>query len=280
MGIEITSGGVSKTFRYYPYDAFYIDANGNLNTSGNGQQVMKAYFNGVKYYPDEIPDMDIYESSYHVSYKESSIDGKAYIAEHIDEVITALPLINIIEVDDIEVSGTVRFFVPQGVPLRSTLESDYVNEGVCYRHHVYTVKCNVPNEKRTKYGGLLVDICDQMESGYTYDEYVIRLRNGIIYSDGGSDYDYCVTTGNPSEYFYMTDYFKLAHGSRIGIYKDKQPSVWGRPVPYCLTACIGYNNSSGYTEPSFDISRDARYVETGVTEDLVEAIRRLGHGTS
>ena len=52
MGIEITSGGVSKTFRYYPYDAFYVDANGNLNTSGNGEQVMEAYFNGVKYYPD------------------------------------------------------------------------------------------------------------------------------------------------------------------------------------------------------------------------------------
>ena len=52
MGIEITSGGVSKTFRYYPYDAFYIDANGNLNTSGNGQQVMEAWFNGVKYYPE------------------------------------------------------------------------------------------------------------------------------------------------------------------------------------------------------------------------------------
>ena len=52
MGIEITSGGVSKTFRYYPYDAFYIDANGNLNTSGDGQQVMEAYFNGTKYYPE------------------------------------------------------------------------------------------------------------------------------------------------------------------------------------------------------------------------------------
>ena len=52
MGIEITSGGVSKTFRYYPYDAFYVDANGNLNTSGNGQQVREAYFNGTKYYPE------------------------------------------------------------------------------------------------------------------------------------------------------------------------------------------------------------------------------------
>lgn len=52
MGIEITSGGVSKTYRYYPYDAFYIDANGNVNTNGNGQQVKEAYFNGTKYYPE------------------------------------------------------------------------------------------------------------------------------------------------------------------------------------------------------------------------------------
>ena len=51
MGIEITSSGVSKTYRYYPYDAFYVDANGNVNTSGNGQQVKEAWFNGVKYYP-------------------------------------------------------------------------------------------------------------------------------------------------------------------------------------------------------------------------------------
>jgi hypothetical protein len=52
MGIEITSGGVSKTYRYYPYDAFYVDANGNVNTSGNGQQVKEAWFNGGKYYPE------------------------------------------------------------------------------------------------------------------------------------------------------------------------------------------------------------------------------------
>ena len=55
MGIEITSGGVSKVFEYYPTDAFFIDANGNLNTSGQGQQVMEAWFNGVKYYPVTLP---------------------------------------------------------------------------------------------------------------------------------------------------------------------------------------------------------------------------------
>lgn len=54
MGIEITTGGITKSYRYYPYDAFYIDANGNLNTSGNGQQVREAYFNGTKYYPEGI----------------------------------------------------------------------------------------------------------------------------------------------------------------------------------------------------------------------------------
>ena len=52
MGIEITSGGVTKTFRYYPYDAFYVDANGNINANGDGEQVMDAYFNGTKYYPE------------------------------------------------------------------------------------------------------------------------------------------------------------------------------------------------------------------------------------
>ena len=46
MAIEITSGGVTKTYRYYPYDVFYA----------NGQQVKEAWLNGVKYYPDEYPD--------------------------------------------------------------------------------------------------------------------------------------------------------------------------------------------------------------------------------
>jgi hypothetical protein len=57
MAIEISSGGVSKTYRYYPRDKFYVDASGNVNTSGNGQQVREAYFNGVKYYPEEIPNI-------------------------------------------------------------------------------------------------------------------------------------------------------------------------------------------------------------------------------
>jgi hypothetical protein len=61
MGIEISSGGVSKTYRYYPYDAFYVDANGNVNTSGNGQQVKEAYFNGTKYYPEENLDALVYK---------------------------------------------------------------------------------------------------------------------------------------------------------------------------------------------------------------------------
>jgi hypothetical protein len=56
MGIEISSGGVSKTFRYYPYDAFYVDANGNINANGDGEQVMEAYFNGTKYYPENPQD--------------------------------------------------------------------------------------------------------------------------------------------------------------------------------------------------------------------------------
>ena len=64
MGIEITSGGVSKTFRYYPYDAFYIDANGNLNMSGNGQQVREAYFNGTKYYPEDGKRAIVNKSKY------------------------------------------------------------------------------------------------------------------------------------------------------------------------------------------------------------------------
>ena len=33
-----------KTYRYYPYDAFYV----------NGAQVKEAYFNGVKYYPEDM----------------------------------------------------------------------------------------------------------------------------------------------------------------------------------------------------------------------------------
>lgn len=51
MGIVMTSGGVSKTYNYYPYDALYVDASGNLNANGNGSQVKEAWFNGVKYYP-------------------------------------------------------------------------------------------------------------------------------------------------------------------------------------------------------------------------------------
>jgi len=57
MAIQISSGGVSKTYRYYPRDAFYVDASGNVNTSGQGQQVREAYFNGVKYYPEVIPNI-------------------------------------------------------------------------------------------------------------------------------------------------------------------------------------------------------------------------------
>jgi hypothetical protein len=64
MGIEITSGGVAKTFRYYPYDAFYVDANGNLNTNGNGQKVMEAWFNGVKYYPEDGREAIVYKDKY------------------------------------------------------------------------------------------------------------------------------------------------------------------------------------------------------------------------
>jgi len=52
MAIQISSGGVSKTYRYYPYDAFYVSANGSINASGDGEQVKEAYFNGVKYYPE------------------------------------------------------------------------------------------------------------------------------------------------------------------------------------------------------------------------------------
>lgn len=55
MGIEISSGGVTKTYEYYPDDAFYVDANGNVNTSGQGQQVREAWFNGTKYYPVTHP---------------------------------------------------------------------------------------------------------------------------------------------------------------------------------------------------------------------------------
>lgn len=53
MAIEITTGGITKTYRYYPYDAFYVSANGSINASGDGEQVKEAYFNGVKYYPEE-----------------------------------------------------------------------------------------------------------------------------------------------------------------------------------------------------------------------------------
>lgn len=57
MGIVMTSGGVSKTYNYYPYDALYVDASGNLNANGNGAQVKEAWFNGVKYYPKEMFDI-------------------------------------------------------------------------------------------------------------------------------------------------------------------------------------------------------------------------------
>ena len=46
MSIEITAGGATKTYRYYPYDAFYVE----------GAQVREAWFNGTKYYPDDYPN--------------------------------------------------------------------------------------------------------------------------------------------------------------------------------------------------------------------------------
>ena len=44
MGIEITSNGLTKRYRYYPQDAFYV----------NGKQVKEAWANGVKYYPESV----------------------------------------------------------------------------------------------------------------------------------------------------------------------------------------------------------------------------------
>ena len=52
VSIEVSSGGVSKSYRYYPQDALYVDASGNVNTSGNGRQVTEAWVNGEKCYPD------------------------------------------------------------------------------------------------------------------------------------------------------------------------------------------------------------------------------------
>lgn len=56
MAITMTSGGVSKTFRYYPQDAFYVDSSGTISTdSSAGRQVREAWFQGAKYYPDHMP---------------------------------------------------------------------------------------------------------------------------------------------------------------------------------------------------------------------------------
>ena len=52
MSIEISSNGISKTYRFYPQDALYVDANGNVNTSGSGRQVTEVWANGEKCYPD------------------------------------------------------------------------------------------------------------------------------------------------------------------------------------------------------------------------------------
>ena len=86
MGIEITSGGVSKTFRYYPIDALYVDECGNVNTEGNGVQVREVYFNKVKYYPEprpmaihvtRMPDKTTYEDGETIDY--TGIEVSLYV---------------------------------------------------------------------------------------------------------------------------------------------------------------------------------------------------------
>ena len=67
MAIEITTGGITKSFKYFPRDAFYVDANGSVNTSGNGRQVKEAYFNGVKYYP-ETSNKNVKDDAYSGGY--------------------------------------------------------------------------------------------------------------------------------------------------------------------------------------------------------------------
>lgn len=59
MAIEITTGGITKSFKYFPSDAIYVDANGSVNTNGNGRQVKEAYFDGTRYYPENTVPSDI-----------------------------------------------------------------------------------------------------------------------------------------------------------------------------------------------------------------------------
>ena len=54
MAIVMASGGASKKYRFYPSDKLYVDAGGNLNGNGSGEQVKEVYFDGTKYYPDAI----------------------------------------------------------------------------------------------------------------------------------------------------------------------------------------------------------------------------------
>ena len=100
MGIEISSGGVSKKYRYYPYDAFYVDANGNINTNGDGEQVREAYFNGTKYYPESGDDVATYlcqsatgsgSTWYNVTDIDSSIYYYPNVTRCVDHASSATP---------------------------------------------------------------------------------------------------------------------------------------------------------------------------------------------
>ena len=253
MAIQETVNGVTKTYRYYPYDRIEV----------GGRQVREVWLNGAKYYPEELPPaMDIYEQSYSYSFEDKSDDGHAYLSAH--ALGHAYGRLHTEQVDNITVTGTIRYYIPQGGSLADYALSETIyGGGVCYAHNVHTVTCNIPDSMRSIYGGLEVDLSAQFATGYTYsDAYRRRLENGITV--------HSVLSSGLRQAFVESGVFGYMAGGVLGTYLQKYGST-----AIFLMACVrDFNSFSGYQEPQMEIWSNATYRGTEITRELLEAINR------
>ena len=245
MAIEISANGVTKSFQRYPDDALYV----------NGQQVKEVWVNGVKCYPEGNveTEMDIYEQDYFLDYAAASSNGRVYAVVHYSNSTGS---IRGVQIPNCTVSGKVRYFVPKGASMEACASSStFILEGECYRHNSYTVTCDIPDELRSLYGGLKNDICDQLKSGYTFDDYARRAKNGILSIK---------TIDGSRSFFDLPLYFDSAAGSLIGEYNNNSHhlNIRNRRSGYG-----GYNDQIWYMYKSFPIS----YLGTGAPDDYITA---------
>ena len=242
MSIEISANGVTKSFQRYPDDALYV----------NGQQVKEVWVNGVKCYPEGNveTEMDIYEQDYFLDYAAASSDGRVYAVTYY-----STSSMRGVQIPNCTVSGKMRYFVPKNVSMDDCDSLSTMLKAECYRHNSYTVTCDIPDELRSLYGGLENDICDQLKSGYTFDDYARRAKNGIV----------SIKTIEGSRSFFDSDYsFGSAMGSLIGEYNDNSHhlNIRNRRSGYG-----GYNDQIWYIYRSFPID----YLGTGAPDDYITA---------